>query len=77
MEIQGDTNGSKFVSFGISLLLCLEVSTNEPVIRNLFLALEDTVESAVKAIAAPKYPSLWSFLLVSIPSHVYIRVIPP
>ena len=56
MEIQGDTNGSKFVSFGISLLLCLEVSTNEPGIRNLFLALEDTVESAAKAIAAPKYP---------------------
>ena len=56
MEIQGDTNGSKFVSFHISLLPRLGVSANEPMIRNLFLALEDTVKSAAKAIAAPKYP---------------------
>ena len=51
-EIPGGIYGSKFVSFSISLLLCLGVSGNEPMIRNFFLTLEVTVESAAKAIAA-------------------------
>lgn len=53
-EMPWGIHHSKFVSFSISLLLCLGVSGNEPMIRNLFLTLEVTVESAAKAIAAPK-----------------------
>lgn len=70
MEIQGDINGLKFVSFGISLLLCLGVSANEPMNKNLFLALEDTVESAAKAIAAPKYPYT---LVISLDSKLVLE----
>ena len=50
-ELLGGIHNSKFASFGRSLLPWLGVSTNEAMIRNLSLTLEDIAESAAKATA--------------------------
>lgn len=56
LELPGVIHDSKFASFGRSLLPWLGVSTNETMIRNLALALEDIAECAAKVIAAQQNP---------------------
>lgn len=51
-ELPKDIHNSKFASFGRCLLLCLKVSVNEAMIRNISLILEVLIESAAKATAA-------------------------
>ena len=51
-ELPGGIHDSKLASFGRLLLSWLGVSANDAVIMNLTLTLEDSAESAAKAIAA-------------------------
>lgn len=53
-DLRGGTHDSGFTSCGRFILPWLGVSTNEAMIRNLSLTLEDKTEYAAKAIAAPQ-----------------------